>query len=281
MSTSPQSFKVYSFAQHTEVYHILERVFASHGISYYLIGANARDIALYKAGENPGKATADIDFAVMVPDHASFVALKTQLIKEGFEGAGGTMPHRLHHSKSKTIIDLLPYGQIAQKYTVSFMDRKVELSTIGFNEVGTATEVFESPGGISIPVSPAHGLVILKLIAFSEKPERTKDLTDIAALLKAAWPLYEPEFFATDSAHADLFNVDDFDMATAAARLMGRKMRLALLPNKDLLLKIALFLETDYTENNGPLSLAITKALDSNLENSHAILKALHKGLIE
>lgn len=281
MSTSPQSFKEYSFANHKEVYQILEAVFVANGITYYLIGANARDVALYKAGAKPSRATADIDFAVMVPDHASFGKLKTDLIKEGFKTVNGGVPYRLFYIKSNTIIDLLPYGQIAQDYTVSFTERQLELSTVGMTEVASATEVFEHPEGFSIPVSPSHGLVILKLIAWSEKPDRTKDLGDIASLLETAWPLYEPELFIEDSVHADLFNTEDFDTSTAAARVMGRKMHQVLQLNDELRTKILNMLDVELKKETGPISIAIATTMDRNIAFAQRIIQAITKGITE
>ena len=279
MSTSHKSFKIYSFSQHTEVYQILERVFASHGISYYLIGANARDVALYKAGAKPSRATADIDFAVMVPDHASFEALKKEIKQHGFEDTKGQMPYRLFHVKSNTVIDLLPYGLIAQDDTVSFTEKQIALSTVGMTEVASATEVFEHPEGYSIPVSPSHGLVILKLIAWSEKPSRTKDLGDIAALLEAAWPLYEPELFVEDSAYADLFDAENFDISNAAAQVMGRKMQEVLQLNAALRINILNMFETELATETGPITIAIATAMDRNIDFAQSILNAIHKGI--
>tara|TARA_R110002033_G_scaffold160508_2_gene196850 strand:+ start:8321 stop:9178 length:858 start_codon:yes stop_codon:yes gene_type:complete len=281
MSTSPQSFKKYSFANHKEVYQILDTVFVANGITYYLIGANARDVALYRAGAKPSRTTADIDFAVMVPDHARFEKLKNHLIKEGFETANSGMPYRLFYTKSNTIIDLLPYGQIAQDYTVSFTERQLELSTVGMTEVASATEVFEHPEGFSIPVSPSHGLVILKLIAWSEKPDRTKDLGDIAELLETAWPLYEPELFIEDSVHADLFNTEDFETGTAAAQVMGRKMQQVLQLNDELRTSILNMFEAELATETGPISIAIATAMDRNIAFAQRIIEAIKKGITE
>lgn len=280
MSTLPQNFKAYSFAHHAEVYLILEKIFASHGIHYYLIGANARDIALYKAAAKPSRATADIDFAVMVADHASFEALKTDLKKYGFDDTKGQMPYRLLHTQSNTVIDLLPYGKIAQDDTVSFAELQIELSTVGMAEVATATEVFEHPAGLSIPVSPAHGLVILKLIAWSEKPDRTKDLSDIAELVEAAWPLYEPELYVENAAHADVFNAEDFETSTAAALVMGRKMQEVLQLNETLRTTILSMLETELKKETGPISIAIAIATGQNIAFAQGILAAIKKGIV-
>ena len=47
MSFSKPNYKDFSFAHHGAVYRILEKLFAELNISYYLIGANARDVQLY------------------------------------------------------------------------------------------------------------------------------------------------------------------------------------------------------------------------------------------
>lgn len=75
MSISNPTYKDYSFANHGEVYQILEEVFAANDIIYYLIGANARDVQLYRAGIKPARNTADIDFAIMVPDINKYQSL--------------------------------------------------------------------------------------------------------------------------------------------------------------------------------------------------------------
>lgn len=189
------------------------------------------------------------------------------------------MPYRLFHTKSQTDIDLLLYGQIAQDYTVSFTERQVALSTVCMTELASATEVFDE--GFGIPVSPSHGLVILKLIAWSEKPSRTKDLGDIAALLESAWPLYEPELFVEDSAHADLFDAEDFETSTAAVQVMGRKMQEVLQLNNALRTDILSMFEAELKRETGPISIAIATALERDIAFAQSILKSIHKGITE
>ena len=282
MSTSNPSFKDYSFAHYGEVYKILKEVFTEHGIKYYLIGANARDIALYQAGERPTRATADIDFAVMVPDHSHYEAIKTDLRKHGFEDTNGAMPYRMFHPKSKTVIDLLPFGGIEENKMVSFLNGKIELSTVGMEQVAEEIEMFEHPEGFSIPFSPAHGLVILKLIAWSEKQEiREKDLGDTANLLRIAWALYEPELYKENAEHADLFELQDFETRIVAARIMGRKMQRILKLDQDLDNKIKKLLQDELDANTGSLTLALVKALGTDLDFAKTIIRTVQRGIME
>lgn len=282
MSTSNQSFKDYSFAHHGEVFKILDSVFRSYGVSYYLIGANARDVALYKAGEKPIRATADIDFAVMVPGHEEFDYIKEELKKKGFEKDLGNMPYRLFHSKSKAVIDLLPFGGIEEESTVRFAESKLELSSVGMSQVASDIETFVHPEGFSIPVSPAHGLVILKLIAWSEKPGyREKDLGDTANILRIAWSIYEPELYSEDAEHSDLFEVEKFDARLIGARVMGRKMYPILQLDKALNKKIKLLLDDQIKAGPGLLTLAIAKALGCDLSFAKEMIKSLQQGAEE
>ncbi|MBW8201644.1 hypothetical protein [Flagellimonas abyssi] len=282
MSISNQSFKEYSFAHHGEVYKILDTVFRANGIDYYLIGANARDVAFYKVGEKPKRATADIDFAVMVPNHEQFDAVKEELKKHGFEKSQGNMPYSLFHAESKTTIDLLPFGGIEEERMVRFAEGNLELSAVGLTQVSKEIESFDHPYGIALPVTPAHGLVILKLIAWSEKPgDREKDLGDTANILRIAWALYEPEIFRENAEHSDLFEMENFDTRLVGARIMGRKMKRILVLDAALEVKINNLLNQEIQNPSSPLSIALVKALDCSMNHAKDIIRSLKLGVTE
>ncbi|MEC7770117.1 MAG: hypothetical protein VX798_02980 [Bacteroidota bacterium] len=282
MSISNQSFKEYSFAHHGKVFKILDTVFRTRGVNYYLIGANARDVVLYKVGEKPKRATADIDFAIMVPNHEQFDAVKEELKKHGFERSPGNMPYSLFHDESKTTIDLLPFGGIEEERIVRFAEGNLELSAVGMTQVSKEVESFDHPYGIALPVSPAHGLVILKLIAWSEKPgDRVKDLGDTANILRIAWALYEPEMFREDAQHSDLFEMENFDTQLVGARIMGRKMKRILVLDAELEVKINDLLNQEIQDSSSPLAIALVKALGCKMNYAKEIIKSLKLGVTE
>ncbi len=279
MSTSPQNFKQYSFAHHEDVYIILEEVFSIYNIKYYLIGANARDVQLYKRGIKPSRGTGDIDFAIMVPDIETYDCLFTELCNRGFLKA--KEPHRLYYEKTNTAIDLLPYGEIEEAYTVNFVERNLILSVLGFREVGDSAEVFPLPNsGSIIPVTPVEGIFILKLVSWSEKPaHRIKDLEDISYLLKHAWDLYEEDAYDD---HLDLFDDDDFEVIKVSARIIGRKMRPILDENLTLKETIVSILKNSIQDKdkaeNPEVTLAqeMNKTIDEIQEILHNILIGIH-----
>lgn len=278
MSISNPTYKDYSFANHGEVYQILEEVFTSHSIKYYLIGANARDVQLYKAGLKPARNTADIDFAIMVPDFEKYDILFDELCSRGFKKTNEN--YRLIYDKSNTILDLLPYGEIEQDYTVNFDSRDISLSVLGFKEVGEqAEEIIIKEAGFSLPTSPVVGLIILKLVSWNDKKDRIKDLEDISLLLDSGWEFYEDEAYEN---HLDLF-VDDFEMTTAAARIIGRKMKPILASNEKLHQTIMHLLEEAILEKPKANTTEVILALNmkKSLQEVQEILSQIKQGIVE
>ncbi len=279
MSTSNLTYKDYSFANHGEVYQILEEVLTKHGIKYYLVGANARDVQLYKAGIKPTRGTADFDFAVMVPDFQVYNTIFEELCKRGFRKT--KEDYRLIYDKTNTVLDLMPYGKIEQDYTVNFDERDISLSVLGFKEVGEHAENIEIPeAGFSLPTSPVVGIIILKLVSWNDKKDRTKDLDDISLLLNSGWDFYEEEAYEK---HLDLFEVENFEMTIAAARIIGRKMKPILASNDTLFKTIMGVLETAIKEKTKASSTETILAVNMNksLHEIQKILKEIKQGIIE
>lgn len=220
-NTSP-SLKNELFASYREVFLLLQEVFRQHHILYYLIGAQARNLHLVAHHIRPARVTNDIDFAIMVQDTDQYHIIMQALTEKGFEPSAGE-PYRLLWKPTDTIVDLLPYGQMAQHHTVRFQDRNIELSVMGFEELQDALEehYIDADQSVSIPVSPLHGIFLLKLLSWDDKkPDRRKDLDDMYLILRHYWTFVENEAYEQ---HTDLFH-DDFDTQRAAARILGRHL---------------------------------------------------------
>ncbi len=280
MSTSNQTYKDYSFQYHGEVYSILEQVFSKYGIAYYLIGANARDVHLYKRGIKPTRGTADIDFAIMVPDFDVYNKLFEELCTVGFRKV--REPYRLLFDKTNTVLDLMPYGEIEEAHTVNFTDRDLSLSALGFKEVGEHIQDVEiSEEGYVIPVTPIEGIFILKLISWKDKPSfRTKDLDDLSFLLQHASDMYEEEAYID---HPELFEDEYFEMQTAAAKIIGKKMAPILARNNLLYDTVIEILEHGVQDDGKAKNpeLNVAQNLDITIEKAKTILTYLLNGINE
>lgn len=277
MNISQDSFKEYLFIKHKEVLKLLDSVFTDFGLTYFLIGANARDVHLFKIGEVPSRGTADIDFAIMLSNKDNYNDLINALIEEGFNET--SIPHRLYYESTNTVIDLLPYGQIEQHFTENFTERMVELSVLGFKEVGEVVENIELSDDLSLPVPPIEGIIILKIVSWHARPEsRAKDLGDISDLLKHAWSIYQDEAYEH---HLDLFDDENFQTIKASARIIGRRMSKVLKQSDSLRATITSVLSRAVTPKpkaeNPELKLAIE--LDKSVEETQLLLKEMLLGI--
>ena len=74
------------------IYGAIDKAARELVIPYVVVGASARDLILhYGYGARVTRATADIDFAIQVPDWETFEALRLKLSEYGFNKT--TTPH--------------------------------------------------------------------------------------------------------------------------------------------------------------------------------------------
>lgn len=270
---SGNTYKKLAWPYYREVFLALDAVSREMHIYYYLIGAQARNFHLLESNIQPARGTKDIDFAVMLPHLDSYEKLKELLIKNGFKAA--IEPYRLIHIQTDTIIDLLPFGEIEEEGTVKFTDRRTELSVIGMKEV-TESAVDADFDGITIKVSPLEGLVILKLISYSEKPERQKDLDDISEILRNYFDINQARFY---DEHLDLIDElpsDDFRML-AGARLMGRDMKQVISRSVKLSSDIQQIISNELNEKTGSITQYF---LSRNLFRDYELIRNIFSQLL-
>ena len=116
-----------------------------------------------------GRVTFDIDVVISAQSWREFEALKARLIAAGFRQAN--IPHRLYYGQAS--IDLIPYSEVLAPGE----DRA--MSALGFAEAFESAQP-ERIGDLVISMVPVAGCVLLKFIAYNDRPaERARDLADI------------------------------------------------------------------------------------------------------
>ncbi|ALJ04492.1 hypothetical protein APS56_04760 [Pseudalgibacter alginicilyticus] len=219
MSKSNQTYKELAIPYFKEVFDIIDDVLVKLNIPYYLIGASAVALELLKGGIKPSRGTKDIDFAIMISSIQEFEAVVEALLKYGFNKVEA--PWTLYNDRLNIAIDLLPFGEIEEKFTIQFNERYTDLHVLGFSEVlqESGTVQIEEKS-LKIPSLP--GMVVLKLIAWSDRPEdRDNDLYDILRIIEHYFDLNFDEIVEH---HNDTFpEEDDLDQFKIAARVLGRK----------------------------------------------------------
>ena len=204
----------------------LEEGFAKFGLDYYLVGATARDVWISGIHfKRPGRATKDVDFAVLINDKGVYEQLKAYLIKEKRFQPSTENAFVLIY-KERMQVDLLPFGAIEDA------DRKVTVEGTGYTTVhvpgfaeiySTGLPEMDLEGKHQFKFCTLPGIVILKLLAWNDRPEKRRDdILDISDILHHYFSMQDNEIWEN---HFDLFTGDNTDLLHVAARVMGREMR--------------------------------------------------------
>lgn len=244
MSTSRINFNQLRQENLKGTFAALERAFVNLDIRFYLIGALARDTWFADKGIR-SLGTKDVDFAVLVGGQENFDALKNFLVKtEKFTETSNEYTLR---DLNGFEVDLFPFGvlNIEGKKIVD-KEGLVRTDITGFREVydeATIEVTFENQ--YTFRVASLAGIVILKLIAWDDRPEmRSDDIRDIAAIMNNYFELEEQIIYGQ---HIDLFEEEFSNLRMLAGRVLGREMAAIVAKNELLKDRILSILDSNKT----------------------------------
>jgi predicted nucleotidyltransferase len=229
----------------------LDQIAREEDCAYFVAGATARDLVLVNVhGLRPGRATRDIDFGIAVENWDRFALLKQRLVATGDFTSDRRALQRLTYSDPAAgfsmPVDLIPFrGVTAADGTIEWPpSRDIVMNVAGFEEALASSIPIQIEENLIVRVASIPGLMILKLVAWSDRGSETeKDAADIYRLLTAYADagntdrLYEHEM--------DLLEAVGFDMELAGAELLGRDV--AHLCSPSALALIRSILETEST----------------------------------
>jgi predicted nucleotidyltransferase len=276
MSLSSQTYKDLSIPFFEEVFRIIDQVLTEKHIPFYLVGVNAIALELLEKGHKPSRGTKDIDFAIMISAMKDFDDVAETLVEKGFNKVSA--PWTFYHQKYNVVIDLLPFGEVEQKDTEKFYERYSDLHVLGFKEVlAQAKDIFIEEKVARIP--PLHGMVILKLIAWSDRPEeRDNDPFDILLIITQYFDL---EFDEITNNHYDALPEGDMDRLLVAARVLGRRAAEILIQSKELEERILRILKSNIDPAQSPIAKQWAQKKDWTLEYAASLLIELKRGIEE
>lgn len=166
----------------------------SIGVEIMLIGAIARTVLLeHVFGLPPSRATRDVDFAVAVDSWETFEQLKNALIATRKFTAHPKIGHQLNYQPFGTEvigwIDIVPYGGVENDTAHIHWPNSdgMVMSVAGFKEAYAAAVRVALDSTVNIAVVSLPSLMLLKLLAWTERGEVAKqrsDAADMALLLK-------------------------------------------------------------------------------------------------
>lgn len=267
----------------TEMLYALERGLDKFGIDFYLVGAVARNV--WMTGINniaPRRTTGDIDFAVLINDKGVYEALKTYLIiTEGFQPYKGNEYVLIW--KENLEVDLLPFGAIDDedaKFNSNGLG-STSISLQGFSEIyNDGLPTLDLEGKHQFKFCTLPGIVLLKLIAWDDRPEsRRDDIKDISDILNHFFDMNDNEIFEN---HHDLFEKEEASLKHIAARVMGREMSKIAKKNELLFSRIVGILDSNtLVSQNSDMAKIMVEYYDNTIDDNVQLLKHLRQGFTE
>lgn len=135
-------------------------------------------------------------------------------------------PYRLWYNESIEV-DLLPFGYIGElDGTVTLhASRDFTLQMPGFKEAYQFAETIIAEEGFELKVTSLPAIIILKLISWDDRPERTKDVSDILYIIQNLYLLKIEEIVKDDYDLLEIYD-DNITHSTTlvSTRYLGRKI---------------------------------------------------------
>jgi predicted nucleotidyltransferase len=203
------------------------RMASNHiGVPFFVVGATARDMILRHAFHHPiRRATKDIDIAIRATSWDEYDQMVKLLISmDHFSKTAHT--HRLIF-EGKTIVDLIPFGDIAgPKQEIVWPTTEGNVMVVfGFEDAYRAAEIvtIRKKPQLEVSVATLAGLAVLKLISWRDGyPTRSRDAEDFHFIAEAYLDAGNDIRLYEDA--SDLRSTEDFDLTMIGGRLLGRDM---------------------------------------------------------
>jgi predicted nucleotidyltransferase len=196
---------------------------ASLNISFFIVGAVARDLILQFYRIQLRRGTSDLDLGVRVSSWDEYDKLIDHLIdKFGFERL-----KQIHKISFKgTELDIIPFGDLSDENgKIHWPKQSGVMSVIGFEDAHKSSLLvrLSRDPDLDVRVCTLPGLAILKLVAWDEKyPERPKDAADLLSVMDDYDATGNTDrLFEEESA---LLIEEQHDHTMAGIRLLGRDM---------------------------------------------------------
>ncbi len=213
---------------------ILEKLtnyFSKKDISFYVIGATARDIIMELNNEKSGRKTHDLDIAIAVSNWDQYKSIEKDIVKiKGFT-KDTTQKQRFYYDEVFHL-DIVPYGEIMKQDDKIFWppDESIAMSVLGFNEVNKATKEILIDDSLRVDVASLEGIFLLKLVAFNDRSSSgNKDADDMAFIINNYLSINEDRALEK---HYDVYEDDNFDTRSAGSLLLGKDLA-TLIGNSD------------------------------------------------
>ena len=198
----------------------LTSYFKQAGISFFVIGATARDIVMELNNEKSGRLTHDLDIAITVNDWKQWQEVEEEIIKlENFTKDPNQKQRFLY--KDKFQLDIVPFGDIMKQDSKIFWppDESFAMSVLGFDAAEQTSLKVRVDQEIEIQIASLSGIFLLKITAWKDRNHKNnKDADDIGFILENYLNINEERAAIN---HYDDVYTEDFTTIKGGATLLG------------------------------------------------------------
>lgn len=247
-------------------------------INFFGVGALARNI-WYVQNDGKSRGTKDIDFGVYVINHEMYNLLLNSLIINYNYSRVNTNAFCLV-SPHGVQIDLLPFGEIENENKVLVEGKGlVSINLDGFKETFEHGLIEETIEGDSIKICSIPSVVLLKLIAFDDRPEkRHKDPIDIDSIIKH-YAQIETDFIWEE--YHFLFNEEEKSYDEIGVEVLGYEISKIIRSNKTLKNRILNILEKAISLRTNLTELMIQDAEEETRDSKIKLITLLKEGILK
>jgi len=173
----------------------LTEFFKDSGISFFVIGATARDIIMELNDESSGRLTHDLDIAITINDWEQYKTIEEGITKLPNFTKDPNQKQRFKYLE-KFDLDIVPFGNIMKENNKIFWppDEEFAMSVLGFSAVNDAVLKVKVDEDIEIRIASLSGIFLLKIVAWKGRNiETNKDADDMAFILQNYLEIHRDE----------------------------------------------------------------------------------------
>lgn len=200
----------------------LDAVMRQLAIPYFIIGASARDILVeHVHGLDTARATRDIDFAVAISSWDDYERLKAKLSSTG-EFTLGANAHRLMFGTDEGAypLDLVPFDGVEKEGEIAWPPNGESVMNVaGYGDAYASALDIEIEPGFQVKIVSLPAMVVLKILAWNDRPERDKHASDVFLVLRSYHQAGQFDRLYDEA--LDLLEQYDYELEVAGAALLG------------------------------------------------------------
>ena len=244
-------------------------------IDFFGIGALARNI-WYVENDREPRGTKDVDFGVYMPDAEVYYAMKAKLIAD-YDYVQSEENAFCLISPDGIPVDFLPFGEIENQGKVLMAGKGLTtLQLDGFNEVYDQGIREVNIGAQTINICTIPSVVLLKLIAYDDRPEhRSKDPLDISSII-TEFPHIESDLLW--EAYSYLYD-QDISHEEIGTIVLGSEVGKLICQNENLLNRVLGIVQDGIDLNNALAERMIIDSEKETVSEKQHLLRLFKRGI--